>query len=534
MRCDLARVLLNSVLMEARACAVPTPIIFLLLVLVSLLVSVPAFPATYVVDPTGDDTNVGDAAAPWRTINHAASSVAAGDTVVIHPGTYQESVSVSRSGSEGNPITFVADGGTVLVSPNPSASWEAFDIRDGVSFITLQGIEATGGFDETIFVRPGAHDISISDCDLHHNRAGVIVSDAYNITVQGCALHDNLRVGVRIAGSAAHDVTVKDTDSFANGDPSVCDSNVDGFSVAPLAQNITFQRTRAYQNGGDGYDFKGDQIVLESIQSFDNVCTGVKLWQSAIVQNSLIYGNARGISTTSMAGGSAISISNCTIAQNNGVGLDLTAPMTSGTSYAVELVNNIVAGDFKALQYVRAVNLSESYNILFRPSLYDPVIHELGVARYSDHQVNVGVWSSRTGQGQGTLAVDPLFVDPAHADFHVSPTSAAVGRGAELGGSMINIGAFQLPAEPTNHAPFADPGRNRLSYVGRVLRFNGFGSLDPDGDALSFSWDFGDGSPAIDGYAVSHPYAASGTYNVTLTVSDGSLSGSTSARVLIR
>ena len=177
--------------MEARPFPLPLPIIVVLLVLLSLLVSVPAFPATYVVDPAGDDANPGDAAAPWRTIQHAASSVSPGDTVTIHAGTYQESVNVSRSGASGSPITFIADPGAVLVSPDPSASWEAFNVLAGVGFVTLQGIEATGGFDETIFLRSGSHDISIQGCNLHQNHAGIILGDAYNITVQGCALHDN-------------------------------------------------------------------------------------------------------------------------------------------------------------------------------------------------------------------------------------------------------------------------------------------------------------------------------------------------------
>ncbi len=520
--------------MNARPFPVPTLVIFVLLALVSLLVSVPAFPATYVVDPAGDDADSGEADAPWHTIQHAASSVAAGDTVIIHAGTYQESVNVSRSGTDGNPIIFAADPGAVLVSPDAAASWEAFDILEGVSFVVLQGIEATGGFDETIFVRPGSHHISIEGCNLYQNHAGIIVSGAHDITVQGCALHDNVRLGMRIAGSA-HDVTVSETDSFANGDPAICDSTVDGFAVTPMAQNISLQGTRAYENGGDGYDLKGDQIAVDGAQSFNNACTGMKLWQGGSVQNCLVYGNARGVSTTSIAGGTAVSIRNCTIAQNNGVGLDLTAPMVAATSYGVEVVNNIVAGDFKAVQYIRGVRLSESYNILFRTSLYDAVIQKVGVAKYSDHQVNVGVWRSRSGQGQGTLAVDPLFVDPAHADFHVAPTSAAVGRGADLGaGTLTNIGAFQAPAGPTNHAPFADPGRSRLGYAAGLLRFNGFGSLDPEGDPIDYLWDFGDGSAPVAAYAAAHAYAASGSYTVTLTVSDGSLSGSTSTRVVIR
>ncbi len=50
--------------------------------------------------------------------------------------------------------------------------------------------------------------------------------------------------------------------------------------------------------------------------------------------------------------------------------------------------------------------------------------------------------------------------------------------------------------------------------------FDGSGSSDPDGDHLTYSWDFGDGATAS-GVTASHVYAASGNYTVKLTVNDG-------------
>jgi hypothetical protein len=110
-----------------------------------------------------------------------------------------------------------------------------------------------------------------------------------------------------------------------------------------------------------------------------------------------------------------------------------------------------------------------------------------------------------------------------------------VGRGADLdGGPLTNIGAFDVPPGPTNHSPFADAGRNVTGLTGRLLWFTGVGSVDPDGDLLTYSWDFGDGTQPASGEQVSHTYAAPRTYTVTLTVSDGSLTGSRSILATIR
>jgi len=49
--------------------------------------------------------------------------------------------------------------------------------------------------------------------------------------------------------------------------------------------------------------------------------------------------------------------------------------------------------------------------------------------------------------------------------------------------------------------------------------FDGSGSSDSDGSVVSYSWDFGDGNSAS-GATASHTYAADGTYEVTLTVTD--------------
>ena len=57
-------------------------------------------------------------------------------------------------------------------------------------------------------------------------------------------------------------------------------------------------------------------------------------------------------------------------------------------------------------------------------------------------------------------------------------------------------------------------------------RFNAGGSSDPDRDALTYSWDFGDGNTGS-GEITTHVYNRAGNFVITLTVSDGT--GSTTA-----
>jgi PKD repeat protein len=51
------------------------------------------------------------------------------------------------------------------------------------------------------------------------------------------------------------------------------------------------------------------------------------------------------------------------------------------------------------------------------------------------------------------------------------------------------------------------------------VRFSSNGSSDPDGDALTLTWDFGDGGTAT-GANPTHAYSRTGSFTVTLTVSD--------------
>jgi parallel beta-helix repeat protein len=501
-----------------------------------LCAAVPLRAATYVVDPAGDDAADGSPGRPWRTIRRAAAAARAGDLVVVHPGTYMESVAIAVSGTAMAPIEYRADPGAVLESPDPAASLSAFDLASGVGHVVLDGFVARGGFHETVLLRPGAHDVALRHCELYGNRAGIWIDGASDVTVEGCSIHDNTRLGLRVAG-ASRRVTVRDTLSAGNDDGRGCAGDADGFSVEPTSADVRFIGCRAQGNAEDGFDVQGDTALLAAVESRDNGCTGLKLWQNARVENALVTGNTTGVATSSFFGAPiAVALVNTTVADNRGTQIML-GSASSQVVYAVALRNVIGVGSGKVVEVEWPVVLQEDHDILFRPDTTSAVIArhlDFGAERrYSGQEINAGTWAAESGQGRGTLAVDPDFTGPA---YRVASDSAAVDRGeatdapptdradgARPLGGAVDIGPDEIDAVPSNHRPWADPGPQRTVNVGTHLRVQGFGSIDPDGDALTYAWDFGDGSPPADGYAAQHAYAAAGDYTLSLTVSDGRL-----------
>jgi pentapeptide MXKDX repeat protein len=111
----------------------------------------------------------------------------------------------------------------------------------------------------------------------------------------------------------------------------------------------------------------------------------------------------------------------------------------------------------------------------------------------------------------GTIDLDPTDLDPEKTvtldDEGYEPASASV----------------TLMVNPLNEPPVADAGGPYLGTEGAVVSFDGSGSSDPNGDPLTYYWDFGDAHSSTESDpTVDHIYADDGVYDVTLTVTDPS------------
>jgi|GEM_PF-1706874 len=82
-------------------------------------------------------------------------------------------------------------------------------------------------------------------------------------------------------------------------------------------------------------------------------------------------------------------------------------------------------------------------------------------------------------------------------------------------------GGQNTPSEPENTNPIAHAsvGMPYQGYINTNILFDGSGSIDPDGTITTWEWVFGDHTNA-NGEIVTHTYVNTGTYTVTLTVTD--------------
>lgn len=120
---------------------------------------------------------------------------------------------------------------------------------------------------------------------------------------------------------------------------------------------------------------------------------------------------------------------------------------------------------------------------------------------------------------------------PGHTGLAAMVASNATGLPAVARFDDLGVTVPQPPAPPNQDPVAAFDG----TVDGAVLTVDGSASADPDGQVVGHQWSWGDGTPddTGSGATASHTFAAPGTYEVTLTVTDDDGARATTTRTFV-
>jgi len=282
--------------------------------------------SSFYVSTTGNDSNPGTQAAPWRTIQHAADTVRAGSTVNVRGGVYEELVSIKASGDATDGyITFrsypgesaVLDAGHLVpngrsgiltIHDKSYVRIEGFEIRNfrtaehrltplGISVMgsgshlellknnvhhieqTFGGRDGPGhganGFGIAVYgtdAKTPISDLVIDGNEVHHLQTGsseslVVNGNVTNFRITHNVVHDNNNIGIDVIGFER-----------TAPDPAV-DQARDGVVSGNLVYNITSRGNPAYGNeqNSDGIYVDGGTRILIEQNVMHDVDFGIEL-----------------------------------------------------------------------------------------------------------------------------------------------------------------------------------------------------------------------------------------------------------------
>ncbi|MEO5817734.1 MAG: PKD domain-containing protein [Gemmatimonadaceae bacterium] len=104
----------------------------------------------------------------------------------------------------------------------------------------------------------------------------------------------------------------------------------------------------------------------------------------------------------------------------------------------------------------------------------------------------------------------------------VGPVTSATTITSNIGGAKVpgTLIVFTNTAIPENQQPTPIANGPYFGVEGSPVTFSSAGTSDPEGDPLTYLWDFGDGATST-AQNPTHTYADNGVYPVTITVDDG-------------
>jgi Right handed beta helix region len=256
----------------------------------------PAITANYVVSTTGSDSASGSSASPFRTVAKAMSMAQAGNVILVKNGTYHESLSLTRSGMAGKPITLMGESTSGVVFDGSGLS--SVIVANGAQYITLQNITiryaANGPQNFQAAVRTGSN-WTLQDMVVEKVDGTGICAYGNNVTLQRVTAQDNGVAGIGADG--VNGLLVKNCITRRNNNGMVdpiwkTQTTIGGYEAAKLIDGLYYMNPD-FEAGGGKY-WHTNNATIDGLRANDNVGPGIWFdYQSTnvTIRNCKVHGN---------------------------------------------------------------------------------------------------------------------------------------------------------------------------------------------------------------------------------------------------
>lgn len=277
----------------------------------------------------------------FATIQEAVDGVDPTGDVMVHPGNYEEAVTIAQSltleGSSG-----VA--GDVVITP-PLATSDGISVTAAVTDVALRHLSVTGACNGIHSLATGA--VTLVNVDASGNNCdGVRVEDASSIDISSSTFNNNDAdtadggdgIDIRNSGAVTlNDVTASGNDpgifvsgaaSFSDTDGTYSGNALHGIQLIDIAGDVTLVRTRLVDNDADS-NLAGDGFNATDGGDADSVAIGGNLLVQGVQISDTGASNqqrgffADGIAGTATFENSAGVVQSVSVTGHEGAGVEL-------------------------------------------------------------------------------------------------------------------------------------------------------------------------------------------------------------------